>query len=70
MQFSPEEFQQLKIYMERRLASIPLEKLRLEPIRETTPSISLSGISDTNISKSKSEKETSEHSKRSESEQD
>lgn len=70
MQFSPEEFQQFKIYRERRIASIPLEKLRLEPIRESTPSVSLHGSSGTNGSKSKSGKETSEHSKRSESEQD
>jgi len=63
IQFSPEEFQQFKIYRERRLASIPLEKLRLEPAREPTPSVSLSGSSGTNGSKSKSGKETFEHSK-------
>jgi len=39
----------------------------LEPLREPTPSISLSGSSGIDRSKSKSEKETSEHSKRSES---
>jgi len=54
MQFSPEEFQQFKIYRERRLAIIPLEKLRLEPVREPTPSVSLSGSSGTNRSKFKS----------------
>ena len=70
MKFSPEEFQKFKIYRERRLAIIPLKKLRLEPIREPNPSLSLSEILGTNRSKSKSRKETSEHSKRSESEQD
>lgn len=70
MQFSPEEFQKFKIYRERRLVSIPLEILCLEPVRELTPSVSLSESSGTNGSKSKSGKETSEHSKISESEQD
>ena len=35
----------------------------MEPIREPTPSVSLSRISSTNRSKSKSKRETSEHSK-------
>lgn len=47
-----------------------MEKLRLEPVREPTPSFSLSGILGTNGSKSRSRKETSENSKRSKSEQD
>lgn len=42
----------------------------MEPIREPTPSISLSGSSGTNRSKSKSGRETSEHSKRSVSDHD
>jgi len=67
MQFPPAEFQEFKIYRERRLANIPLDKLRLEPVREPSPSISLSGSSRTNRSKSKSRRETSEHSKRSKS---
>ena len=70
MQFPPAEFQEFKIYRERRLANIPLDKLRLEPIREPTPSISLSGSSGTDRSKSKSGRETSEHSKRSENDHD
>ena len=70
LQFSPEEFQKFKIYRERRLDSIPLEKPRLKPTREPTPSVSLSGSSSTNRSKSKSEKEMFEHSKRSGNEQD
>ena len=64
MQLSPEQFQEFKVYRERRLTTIPLENLRLEPAREPTPSVSLSGSSDTEKSKSKFEKETSERSKR------
>ena len=41
-----------------------MENLHLEPAREPTPSVSLSGISDTEKSKSKSDKETSERSKK------
>lgn len=67
MRFPPVEFQEFKIYRERRLANIPLDKLCLEPVREPTPSISLSGSSGTDRSKSKSGREMSEHSKRSES---
>jgi len=63
----PTEFQEFKIYRERRLANIPLDKLHLEPMREPTPSIRLSGSSGTNRSKSKSGREMSEHSKRFES---
>ena len=70
IRFPPAEFQEFKIYRERRLTTIPLDKLRLEPIREPTPSISLSGSSSTDKSKSKSGKETSEHSKRSENDHD
>lgn len=70
MRFPPVEFQEFKIYMERRLANIPLEKLHLEPVREPNPSISLSGSSGIDRSKSKSGKETSEHSNRSESDHD
>ena len=57
------------IYREKILASIPLEKLRL-PSREPIPSISLSGSSSTDGSKSKSEQEMPEHSKRSGNEKD
>jgi len=60
MRFPPAEFQNF-IYRERRY------KLRLEPVREPTPSISLSGSSGTDRSKSKPGRETSEHSKRSKS---
>lgn len=67
MQFPPAKFQEFKIYRERRLTSIPLEKLCLELVREPTPSICLSRSSGTNRSKSKSKKEISEHSKRSKS---
>ena len=41
-----------------------MENLRLEPAREPTTSVSLSGSSYTENSKSKSDKETSEHSKK------
>ena len=44
-----------------------MEKLCLEPVREPTPSISLSESFGIDRSKSKSRKETSEHSKKSES---
>lgn len=67
MRFPPAEFQELKMYRERRIANIPLDKLRLEPVREPTPSISLSGSSGTSRSKSKFGRETSERSKRSKS---
>ena len=70
IRFPPAEFQEFKIYRERKLSSIPLDKLRLEPIREPTPSISLSGSSGTDRSKSKSGRETSEHSKRSDNDHD
>ena len=63
-QLSPEDFQEFKVYRERRLTTIRFENLRLEPTREPTPSVSLSGSSNTEKSKSKSKKETSEHSKK------
>ena len=63
-QLSPEDFQNFIVYRERRLATIPLEKLRL-PAREPTPSISLSGNSSTSTSKSKFSQEVPEYSKRS-----
>ena len=70
IRFSPTEFQEFKIYRERRLTTIPLDKLRLELVREPAPSIILSGSLGTDISKSKSERETSEHSKRSDNDHD
>ena len=63
-QLSPKYFQEFKVYKERRLTTIPLETLCLEPAREPTPSVSLSGSSDTKKSKSKSGKETSKRSKK------
>ena len=69
-QFSPKEFQEFKMYRERRLTTIPLDNLCLEPLREPTPSVSLSGSSASDKYKSKSEKETSEHSKKSDNDQD
>lgn len=69
LQLSPEDFQKFMVYRERRLASIPLEKLRLSA-REPTPSVSLSGSSSTNGSKSMSKQEIPEHSKRSRNDQD
>jgi len=57
------------VYRERRLASVPLEKLQL-PAREPTPSISLSGNSSTFGSKSKTRQEMPGHSKGSENNQD
>ena len=45
------------------MTTIALDNLRLELIREPTPCVSLSGSSDTESSKSKSGKETSERSK-------
>ena len=62
--FSLEEFQEFKVYRERILTTIPLDNLCLEPAREPTPSVSLSGSSDTEKSKSKSGKETYERSKK------
>ena len=67
IQFPPAEFQEFKLYRERRLANIPLDKLHLEPIREPTPSISLSGSLGIDKSRSKSGKESPEHSKQSKS---
>lgn len=67
IQLPPAEFQEFKLYRERRLANILLDKLRLEPIRETTPSVSLSGSLGTDKSGSKSRKESPECSKRFES---
>lgn len=67
IQFPPAEFHEFKLYIERRLANIPLDKLRLEPIRDPTPSVSLSGSLGTDKFESKSRKESLEHSKRSES---
>ena len=69
LQLSIEDFQKFMVYKERRLASIPLEKLRLSA-REPNPSVSLSGSSRTNGSKSKSKQEMPEHSKRSRNDQD
>ena len=40
--FPPAKFQEFKIYRERRLTIIPLDKLCLELVREPTPSMSLS----------------------------
>ena len=67
-QLSPDDFQKFKVYREKRLASIPLEKLQL-PTRETTPSVSLSENSSASRSKSKTGQEIPEHSKKSESNQ-
>ena len=69
-QLSPEDFQEFKLYRERRLTPIPLENLRLEPAREKTPSVSLNGSSSTDKSKSKSDRETSEHSNKSKEKED
>ena len=63
-QLSLEEFQEFKLYRERRLIPIPLDNLRLEPAREQTPSVSLNGGSSTGKSKSKSDRD-SEHSNKS-----
>ena len=57
---SPDDLQKFTLYRERRLASIPLERLRL-PTREPTPSISLSENSSTSRSKSNAAQEVSEH---------
>ena len=57
---SPGDLQKFTLYRERRLASIPLEKLRL-PAREPNPSISLSENSSTSRSKSNAVQEVSEH---------
>ena len=47
------------------MTTIPLDNLHLEPAREPTPSASLNGSSDSETSNSKSDKEISEHSKKS-----
>jgi len=49
------------------LANLPLDKLHLEPIREPTTNISISGSSRTDKSKSKSGKESPKWSKQSKS---
>ena len=65
---SPDDLQRFMVYRERRLASVPLEKLRL-PAREPTPSVSLSGNSSTSRSKSNTAQGVPEHSKGSGSDQ-
>ncbi len=59
---SPDDLQRFMLYRERRLANVPLEKLRL-PAREPTPSVSLSGNSSTSKSKSITAQGVPEHSK-------
>ena len=68
-QLSPPDFQQFKLYRERILIPIPLDNLRLEPVREQTPSVSLNGSSSTSKSKSKSDRD-SEHSNKSNGKED
>ena len=65
---SPDDFQRFMSYSERRLASVPLQKLQL-PAREPTPSVSLSGNSSTSRSKSNTAQGVPEHSKGSRSNQ-
>lgn len=65
---SPDDLEIFLLFRERRLASIPLEKLR--PLaREPTPSVSLSGNSSTSKSKTDAVQGTPEHSKKSASDQ-
>ena len=66
---SPDDLQRFMVYRERRLASVPLEKLQL-PAREPTPSISLSGNSSAFGSKYKTGQEMPEHSRKSEDDPD
>eukprot|EP00253_Pinus_taeda_P019687 PITA_19687 len=66
---SPYDLQRFMLYRERRLASVPIEKLRL-PARESTPSVSLSGNSSTSRSKSNTAQGVPEHSKKSGSDQE
>lgn len=65
---SPDDLQRFMLYRERRLANVPLEKLRL-PAREPTRSVSLSGNSSTSRSKSNIAQGVPEHSKGSGSDQ-
>ena len=58
IQFSFAEFQEFKLYRERILANIPVDKLRLEPMRKLTPNVSLSESSGIDKSRSKSRKES------------
>lgn len=69
LQLSLKDFRNFMVYRERKLASVPLEKLRLSA-NEPTLSVSLSRNSSTNRSKSKSVQEMPEHYKRSGNDQD
>ena len=68
-QLSPGDFQEFKLYRERRLIPIPLDNLRIEPAKEQTPSVSLNTSSSTGKSKSKSDRD-SEHSNKSKEKED
>lgn len=62
IQFDQGKLQEFNRYREQRLENVPLDKLCIEPIREPTPSISISGSSGEENSKSKSERESAEKS--------
>lgn len=60
IQFDQEKIQKFNNYREQRLTKVPLDQLCIEPIREPTPNVSISGSSEEEKSKSNSEKELAE----------
>ena len=62
IQFDQAKLQEFNHYREQRLENVPLDKLHIELIREPTPSISISGSSGEEKSKSKCERESIEKS--------
>ena len=62
IQFDQEKLQKFNNYREQRLKKVPLDKFHIEPIREPTLNISISGSSEEEKSKSNSKKELAEKS--------
>ena len=60
LQFDQGKLQEFNHYREQRLTNVPLDKFCIEPIREPTPNISISGSLAKEKSKSKSERESAE----------
>ena len=56
IQFDQGKLQEFNHYREQRLENVPFDKLRIKPIREPTPNISISGSSGEEKSKSKSKR--------------
>jgi len=62
IQFDQAKLQEFNHYIEQILANVPLDKLHIEPLRDPTPSITISGSLGEEKSKSKSERESSKKS--------